>query len=376
MCKKIFLVSLLVACLCQGVRWSVLGLVDDEQWAAQGYYVQVRDAREFDTEIAYGYPGGPVIDGTVLFHLVFRISYLAALIAFLSFFNALLIACIAVCAYAYRPDLLWIIALCGMLALNQLFIFATPPSAVAPLLIVLLCMLSLMIDAKRDLTPRWLLCAWSLVLGLSVATRIDIGVLGGAFFMFVLFRVLPWKRVLAMLGGAVVAFVVFDPFMYFVPVRHIADLFDKVHYFYAKKAPMHMDASQVWDVSWLVLACVCFGPAFMVLRKGYRSPVPPRFMLIVALFTACAYAVFLSSHIQAERYFLPVIFIWHTFLPLFMLALAPEIHFSFLKTPGEQENARRIYRLGVPVLLIGYELALFVNILILSSGGYPVKRPW
>ena len=204
-----------------------------------------------------------------------------------------------------------------------------------------------------------LYAAWSLVLGVTVAVRADIGAFSGAFFALVLLAASNWKTVLAALGGAIVVFVLFDPYMYWMPVRHVRDLVGKVVFHYAEISPAHLTTGQVWGVSSLLIFSLGLGWVSAVMRQGKRAHRFHAVLGFLAAFTACSYAVFLSARYQTERYYLPIVFIWQTFLPLFLLSLAPAIPFSFLTTPEEKAHARHLYRRSVPVVLIGVNLAYF-----------------
>jgi hypothetical protein len=359
----IFVGSFLFAAFFQGARWTYFGSQDDLNWSNEARFVQENDPRQFEDLNMYGYPGRPVIDGTRILHAVLGVSYPAALVAFMTLGNASLIACIAGFVYWLRREPLWSISVAGMLSLNLLYVHASPPSAITAPLIVLLCLLTLSIEEKRG-QPRLLLYgAWALVLGFTVAIRADIGVFSGAFFALVVLAGSNWRRVLAMSAAAFAAFVVFDPYMVTMPGSHVRDLVHKVRFHYAQIAPSALTWGQLWDVSWPLLLSVGLGLVLMVRHRGRRLPIPARFLLFLLAFTICNYAVFLSARYQTERYYLPIVFIWQTLLPLFLLALAPEISFSFLRTDASRERARRMYRLSIPVMLVGYELVVFVALL-------------
>ena len=355
--------SFLFAAFFQGTRWSYFGSQDDLNWSNEARFVQEDDPRQFEDLNMYGYPGRPVIDGTRLMHTVLGVSYPAALVVFMTLGNASCIAGIAGLIYWLRGEPLWSISVAGMLSLNLLYVHASPPSAITAPLLVLLCLLTLAIDERRGQPRRLLYGAWALVLGAAVAIRADIGVFSGAFFALVVWSVSNWKTVLAASAGAFAAFAVLDPYMFTMPGRHVADLVHKVRFHYAESTPATLTWGQLWGVSWPLLLSLGLGLVLMVRHRGRRLPIPARFLLFLAAFTVANYAVFLSARYQTERYYLPIVFIWQTFLPLFLLALAPEVSFSFLRTDASQERARRIYRLSIPIMLVGYEFVVFVAIL-------------
>ena len=355
--------SFLFAAFFQGARWSHFGSQDDLNWSNEARFVQEDDPRQFEDLNMYGYPGRPVIDGTRLVHTVLGVSYPTALVVFMTLGNAFLIAGIAGFVYWLRGEPLWSISVAGTLSLNLLYVHASPPSAVTAPLIVLLCLLTLAIDERQG-EPRLLLYGtWALVLGVTVAIRADIGVFSGAFFGLVVSAASNWKTTLAVTAAAFAAFVAFDPYMFTMPGRHVGDLLGKIRFHYAQITPSALTWTQLWSVSWPLLLSLGLGMTLLVKHRGRRLPIPARFLLLLTVFTVCNYAVFLSARYQTERYYLPIVFIWQAFLPLFLLALAPEISFSFLRTRDSQERARSLYRLSVPIMLVGYEFVVFVAIL-------------
>ncbi len=369
---KIFAISFLCACLLQGSRWALLGSQDDFNWSNEARFVQEDDARQFELSNMYGYPGRPVIDGTRFLHTLLGVSYPTALVTFMTLADACLIAGITTIIYALRQDALWAVAAGGMLAVNPLYVHASAPSAVATLLLVFLCLLTLAIDERRGHASPALYVAWSLSLGITVAIRADIGGFSGGFFALILLATSNWKTMLMVLGGAIGVFVLCDPYMYWMPVRHVRDLVGKVTFHYAEIAPARLTGGQLWGVSSLLIFSLGLGWASVATHRGNERTVSARFLLFLAAFTACSYAVFLTARYQTERYYLPIVFIWQTFLPLFLLTLAPVIPFSFLKTPEEKERARRIYRWSVPGVLVGCNLAYFAWTLVLERV-FPVR---
>ena len=80
------------------------------------------------------------------------------------------------------------------------------------------------------------------------------------------------------------------------------------------------------------------------------------FACTLIIMTSALYDVFLTANSQAERYFMPLIFIWQVFLPLFIFTFINHISFDFLKTKEMQEKARLFSKIFIVVILIIYPL--------------------
>src|SRR3989344_1662807 len=141
----VFLGIFIAALLIQGITWTELRLIDDYMWANQAEYVATGDVQQFDATRAYGHPGAPIIDGTIFVNKIFGLPYFEALVLFLALSNGLVIGSIAVTCHILRPKNLWWVPVAGMLALNRLYEYGSPPSVLAPLLLVLLSLLTLWI---------------------------------------------------------------------------------------------------------------------------------------------------------------------------------------------------------------------------------------
>ena len=359
----LFIGTFLISFVCQGIRWKEFDMIDSGMWGHEAEYVLHNDPREFNFLQAYGHPGGPVIEGAILIHGISKIPYDQAVLLLVTILDSLIIAAICVMCFILRKNSLWWIAALGTLSLNTLYDYATPPTAIAAVLIVLLCLLTLYIYEEREkIKPRYLV-AWALVGGLAIATRADIGILSFFVFSALLIKPIGWKKVAILGAEAFLAFVIFDPFMWFMPIQHIKDLIFKVVYHYADFQPTHMSLISVISISLLAFVSIFLSVAFLLLRKKLRSPVQPAFIITLILMTIGLYAIFMTARIQTERYYLPILFIWETFLPLFIFSLIDAIEPTFLASPLAQEKARNFFKIFIIVLLYAYQIIFFVQAL-------------
>lgn len=329
-------------------------MIDSGMWGNEAKYVLLHDSREFDFLQAYGHPGGPIIEGTVVLSSLFNFSYENSVLIFVTLFDSLIIAGICALALTLRKKSLWWIAVFGTVVLNRLYDSATPPTAVATVLVVFLCLLTLYIIENKE--RMWSLALWGGISGLAAATRADIGVFSSAVFLLLLLPSVGWRKIALIIGEAILVFVALDPFMWFMPIRHIQDLIFKMVYHYAEFAPNHLNLSLFIVATLLSLISMFLCIQFLLLRKKMSLPLPPFFMGALLLMTGVLYTIFFTSHYQAIRYFLPTIFIWELFLPLFIFSLIDHTQFSFAGGAGYQFRVRKILKWSVVALILFYHL--------------------
>lgn len=343
--KIIFVVSFVVSFIFLGLRWNKYIMVDSGLWANQAQYVLSGDQHQFDFMKAYGHPGGPIIEGTVAVHKLSGISYNQAVIVFVVFICSFFIAGICVICFLLNKNNLWWLAAPAILVSNWLYQYGTPPSIVASILISFLCLLTLYIYENKTERQNFFLVLWAVVAGASMATRADIGLVSFAVFLFILSKKIGWKKMVSVAGGTILSFAVFDPFMWFMPVRHVNDLLFNFVYHWADFVPKHLDWLSVLSISSITFISVTLSVFFLLwLKQKESSPLPPFFAWTLIGMTVFLYAVFLSARFQTERYFLPVIFIWEIFFPLFL--------FSLIKKIGGKSQT--LIQIGVIIILVLY----------------------
>lgn len=359
----IFIVSVLF----QGIQWKEFDMVDSGIWGNEARYVLDNDPREFNFLAAYGHPGGPIIEGAIVLHALFDLPYDTSVLVLVTLLNSLFVAGACVLAVLLRRGSLWWIVVLGTLSLNRLYDYATPPSAVVTVIIAFLCLLTLYIFEKKErLKPAYLIC-WGIVSGLAIATRADVGLFSSAVFLALLVPRIGWRVTALLIGEAVLVFAIFDPFMWFMPVQHLKDLVFKIVYHYADFAPAHLGLTEVVTFSSIAFVSMFLSVQFLLLRKRIMSPLPPLFIGALLSMAGAFYVVFLTADYQATRYFLPILFIWEMFLPLFIFWLIDAVQFSFMSSESSQFTARRVMKWFVVVLIYFYHSASFVLALSIAS---------
>jgi len=227
---QIFIFAFIFAFIFQGLKWKNSNIIDGSMWINQARYVQDGDGRQFDFKNAYGHPGGTIIEPEIIFNKFFDGAHKHSegfLIFLLTFLNSLFIAGICALCYLLRKNNFWWFIVLIFLSFDTLYDYATPTTAVVVPLVVFLSLLTLyFVENKEKIKTKHLLF-WSLIAGLSVATRFDIG--GFCVFSFLVLlsvmKIINWKKILIITSGAVASFILFDPFMWYMPIQHIKDLF-------------------------------------------------------------------------------------------------------------------------------------------------------
>lgn len=347
---------LVVGCFClaffiQFLRLEAVRIIDVPVWAHQAEYVLTHNPNEFDFAAGYGHPGGPIIEGTILAQTVSGQSYEMALSIFLSVANGVLITAICVLAFLLRKNWWWSAAAFVMLSLNPSFTETSPPSLFVSYLLALLCLLTVYLFERRADASQWWYIAWGLVAGSAVATRIDIGSVFTIALFLVLISTRTYRQCVTLVLTAALAFIVLDPFMWFMPFQHVHDLVYKTLYHYAeieKGAPIAL--SHVIQISVFAFLSMLFALITLCLGKRIPEAFPRRFLSILLLTSFLLYGVFMTSAYQAERYYVPVLFVWETLLPFFVFNLTRETQFGF----GKYERTAHLFLNAI--VLIGFSL--------------------
>jgi hypothetical protein len=328
MVKKIFIFSFITACVLQWVTFTKLPMADFSLWARQAEYVQTGNPIEFDFLQAYGHPGGSIIEGVSAIHNVFGVSHENSLMIFLVLLDGLAIAGACTICFLLSKNHLWWPVVLSTLSLNYLYEASTPPSTLASLLIVFLCLLSLYLYEKHEKgeIKNSLLVFWSILAGFIISTRIDIGTIMVISFLIFIGPKISRSQILWILFGIGISFAFFDPFMWFMPIKHMGDLIFKVIYHY-EYFPINnkMSLLSILNISAFLITSVFFSTIFLLLKEKIKSPIPQRLIYILLIATTVIYTIFLTSQYQSSRYFLPLISIWEVFLPLFIFSLTSKL---------------------------------------------------
>jgi len=356
----LFIAAFFVACLGQGFVYFNVGILDEGFWSDQARFVEAGSPEQYNPAHAYGHPGGPIILGTIAVHHVAKAAYETALPVFLTIFNGMVIAAITTLCRRLRPDSLWWLPVLGTLSFDKLYAVSTPTSAVAGPLLVLLTLLTLRI-VEQGAASRRGSAGWSVVAGLAVATRFDIGAITTLFLFVVLATTLRWRKLIGMAVAAFAVFAVCDPYMWYMPVRHVGDLLGKAALHHQTFTPNRLDPGEVVSLS----AQAFLGLAFTLLTQTVpgvtRKKLPAVFVWALIALTVALYAVFLSASYQAVRYFIPIVFIWQSILPLQLFELVEGLPFPSLRTESARTRARRLCAAVVTLLLVGSQVYFLLD---------------
>lgn len=139
-------------------------------------------------------------------------------------------------------------------------------------------------------------------------------------FVFFLLLIKPLGLKKALLAGttSLYFFALFDPFMWFMPVQHLKDLFYKIFYHYEQYPFSSLPLDKIIDIGFLTGVGVISFIVLYVARKEHRLSVPPYFGWALVFVTVLLYGVFLTANYKAPRYFMPTSFMWELLLSLFL----------------------------------------------------------
>lgn len=314
------LVSFTVIFLAQVFIWQSGFVLDKGWWAKQGQYVLEGDNQRFNSAKAYGHPGGPIILGMISAHQLFSAPFNSTTLPYVvAFLNALAGSMVAVLCFVLRQNWWWL-ATTFVLATHRLGFKATPTSSLASFLVVLLSLLTFYLIENRSKVGLKLVLAWSIVSGALVATRFDIGGFMSLVFFGILVRYIGFKKALLAGLGAVYVFVLLNPFMWSVPLIHLGDLFGKIFFHYSGEIAKTLTFYNLLEFSLVsFLSIILF--VYFASREKNKLPIPGVLGWVLVVVTVLLYIVFLSANYKAPRYFMPLVLMWETFLPLFLLAI-------------------------------------------------------
>ncbi len=328
----LFVFSFVFSFVFFSLRGNIFYISDGDMWSKQAYFFETEDNKQFNFERGYGHPGGPIIEGTIVLHKILKIPYNNPdniLTFFVVIFNSLFIAGTCVLAYLLKKNKYWWLTVLSTLSINILYEFATPPTAIVTPLISFLCLFTLYLCENKEKIKISQLSLWALTAGLAIATRVDIGGFCILVFLILLKSVINLKKIFYVITGIIFSFIIFDPYMWYMPIKHIKDLFFKIFFHYAEITPQHMSFFAIISISIFAFLSISFLTCILLSKGKIKLPMPVKFSVAFLIMTVILYFVFLTARIQAERYFQPIISIWEIFLPLFIFPFLPKILTSY-----------------------------------------------
>ena len=316
--KNIFWQVFLFAFVIQMTKLTIW-LPDGAMWANQIEYALNNRPGLYDYNLAYGHPGGTFIVSGGFFHAICGFSFSNSLTLSVSLLIALATACCAAICFLLQPQTLgWFTTGC-ILTISRLYNTATPPTAAA-IPLVSLIILTLCWILKQEKTERgWLCFLWGGILGVSCATRLDISLFVGIPLLGFLLRWSGPRGIAPFFIGATLIFVLCDPFMWFMPARHVRDLLHKLtlHYSTFPISTTLRWSDWVNGISLAVIAIVWF---LVFLYQGRLGNVFPRGVILVFLVMSLSAALLLATaKYQAIRYLYPLIIVWEILMPMVAL---------------------------------------------------------
>lgn len=359
--RHIFWGTLAVSLIVQGALWRSLSFPDQSMWTEHSRHIRELDPRMFDVSV-YGHPGAPIVDGVIIAHEVFGVSYEAALPGILALIISLAIAGVCVVSYRLRPQLLWWVAAGGLLMFSPLYLTATPPAAVISPLLVLVFLFAWLLFERASNYPRWWPLALGALLGAAGATRADISGAAALVLLFFLSSRVPKKQLVVIFGAAAGVFTVLNPFMWFMPLQHVIGLINVMQYHYLTYEPHTLAASEALLISPLSVIGILLAVVCVWLLPTNQQIMPRRFAVALMVFTVVFAAVIFTASYQADRYFFPLAFLWETLLPLYLLSLVPKLTISFAANAKAQSAFARVSAWFVIILLVGGQALLLLNV--------------
>lgn len=304
---------------------TVEGFIDARLWVDQIRHLFDRDPLRVNIFAVYGQPGTTILGLGRLLHLLPGVSYAHAFhFSMIIILAGATAACAALSSMLFRHPLAWITTVFILLPDRQYFM-ATPNTAAVIPLIVLLILSTWWLWEQKELQPKRRFVMLGALVGFSTATRLDASILTGAMVVIVLWRRSGFRIVPPLIAGAAIGFFLFDPYLWFTPFRHIADLVGKITTHYGGNVmPIDMDYEELMRA--LALSAVCIGwTVALLVRQRLTLIMPVPIMVGLLSISLLALAIVLSSTTQNVRYLAPFIVAWEVILPVLALrTFAPD----------------------------------------------------
>ncbi len=353
--KSIFWKVFLFAFVIQMVKTTIY-ITDGEMWAQQIQHFLNSSSAVFNFRAAYGHPGTTLVGLGCLFHILFGFSFNIALTLSVALLIAAVTAACAALCFLLQPQSLWWFTTGFILTLSRFFVTATVPTAAVMPFITLIVLASCWLWVRTISTSGWHYFLWGIMLGLSAATRLDISLFVGIPFFILLSYRSGIRVMVPILTGGLISFIFADPFLWFMPVQHVIDLWSKFTLHYSNYGTERLIPWMEWihGIPLAILAIAWF--LVLYLRRRLSDVIPAQVLLVFLGISLLAVLLLTSSKFQTIRYLYPLIIVWEIFLPQFALQNCPRNNgqVSFMSGSLDAKTARVIMGFIIPTQVLGY----------------------
>ena len=303
---------------------SIEGFIDEGDWTNQIRYLLDRDPRMINLFGAYGQPGSTILELGSLLRILLGVSYAQAFHFSTIILNSgAIAACAAMSFLLFHHPLAWITTVFILLPDRQYF-HATPPTTIVMPLIVLMVLFTWWLLKHRAPQPIQRFVLLGGLIGISAATRLDASILAGSMIIAILWYRFGYLTVLSVIAGAAFSFFLANPYLWFSPIQHLADLVRKFTIHYSGKImPTEVDHAEL--IRAIAPATLCFiWTSILLIRHRLSSFMPVPIMIGLSGASLLALTIILSSSIQNVRYLAPFLVTWEVILFVLILeSLAP-----------------------------------------------------
>lgn len=340
--------------------------VDKQDWADVAQGLGELSPQMLDP-FTYGYPGTTLMLPAIAVNKLFQIDYLRALVGSVACLISLGVATATLLCRILRPGSPWWMGTMLALSTSNLYINATPPSAVVAPFIVALVLLSLYVYENHRARERWPLILMGVLVGVAASSRLDITLLVALVQALFLWPRLGWMAVSYITIISFGVFYLTNPFMWLWPTHFIGSFADKV-FFHFNNMPSSLSLMMVfkkYPFAWMGLI---YGLFFVAWKK--TSDFMPRiFVVYVVALSALTISLLLSSSYHPLWYFLPLVLLWETLFLFFVISLAAHVEFQRSGSIRERIN---VARLAQYVILALYFVLRVGVLLRLAIAGMPL----
>lgn len=362
--RSITFVVLIIVCTgVQALIWHANDYFTDEKvWGdrTENLAEDLQHPFALSIERYSGHPGMTVLIPAALLHIGGQ-PLGESLRWSIAFVNGVAIAGIFAVAQKLKPHSVWWLAAGIITLVHPLHLQVSPTNTVMATLSVLIVFLTWHIYEKSN-RPAYYLVLLGIALGAGLATRF---IFAGALCLAVGILLLPYikQKIASLAAVSLVAFFVFDPLLWSNPTQHILHMLGRANtHFNAVDVTLLRYSDLILYTPFTLLSLLVWF-SFLIPRFSSLQPLPRSIGWFVLIFTAAITAIYLNADGQSLRYFFPLILVWESLLPLFLIPLA-----SRISLPVSDKYAHKIQRMfpsalalsvaGAQVFLLLYALHL------------------
>lgn len=359
-----FMLLLVFCVLVQAIIWHSTDFTDKRVWTTRTENLAT-DLYQLSPPVTAhysGHPGMTVLIPAALLHVA-GLAAEESLRWSMAFVNGIIVACIFRVARALQPHSVWWLAAGTIVLAQPLHLQASPTNTIMATLTVLIMLLAWYVYTRPPQLKQYLLFL-GIALGAGLATRF---VFAGALCLAIGFlTALRFRKKLAFLAiVALVSFVLFDPLLWSDPVTHIVYMLGRADTHFSNIDALTLRYSDFLLFAPFAIFSLLTWLLLLVPKLKQYQPIPHSVGWVLFIFTVVITVIYLDAQGKSLRYFYPLIFVWESLLPLFLISLSA--HISWPDHMPYKNTIQRLFPAGLGLSVAAAEIFLLLYALHLPA---------